>query len=267
MLGRYVSKVFIDSPLFVPTHRELDITNKNFLRDFFSKNRPQVVIHLAAMTDVDECEKYPELAMEVNAKGTKNIAEACEEHHCKLVYMSTAAIFPGNKVQFFEDDIPKPVNVYGQSKLLGETYVRQMVKDHLIVRVAWLIGGGKMEKKFISFVVSKSAIEKEIHVVSDTQGTLAYAKEVAEFLRDLVESGKIGTFHYGSLGNCTRVDIAKMIVKLLKRNVKISPVKSNYFQQAFFAPRPAIEALGSHKTKFPFTWQQSLETYITSEII
>lgn len=267
VLGRYVSKAFIDSPLLLPTHRELDITNKDLLRKYFSKNKPQIVLHLAAMTDVDECEKHPELAMEANAQGTKNIAELCAENHCKLVYMSTAAVFSGNKSKFIESDTPKPVNVYGKSKLIGETYVRKFAKNHIIVRVAWLIGGGKMEKKFISFIVSKSAIEKEIHVVSDTRGTLAYAKEVAEFVKRLVDSDAKGTYHYGSVGSCTRVDIAKTIVKLLNRNVKITPVKSNYFKQSFFAPRPAIEALGSGKIKFPYTWKQSLETYITSEII
>lgn len=267
VLGRYVSKVFIDSTLFIPTRRELDITNKALLKEYFAKKKPHIVIHLAANTDVDECERYPQLAMETNAQGTKNIAELCKKHKCKLIYMSTAAIFPGNKKKFFEDDIPRPVNTYGKSKLLGEAYVVKNVKDHLIIRVAWLIGGGNMEKKFISFIVAKSTIEKEIFVVSDTQGTLAYAREVAEFIKRLVDENKKGVFHYGSTGSCTRVAIARTIIKLLNRNVKITPVKSNYFKKSFFAPRPLTEALSSKKTKFPFTWQQSLERYITSELI
>lgn len=267
VLGRYVSKSFIDASIFTPSHRELDLTNRKLLCKFFSQHKPRTVIHLAAYTDVDGCEKYPELAMEVNALATKNISELCASHNCLLVYMSTAAVFPGTKKKHYEDDAPNPVNVYGKSKLLGENYVRDIVKDHLIIRIAWLIGGGKMEKKFVSFIVNKSATEKEIRVVSDNQGTLAYAKEVAEFIKQLVESDRRGTFHYGSMGNCTRVDIAKRIIKLLNRNVKIVPVTSNYFKNSFFAKRPSIEALGSRKTKFPYTWQESLETYIRNEIL
>jgi len=187
VLAQYVKKSFTDYQVLAPGHKELDITNDRLINSFFEKNSPEIVLHLAAKTNVDECEKSPEEAFLVNGDGTKNIAEVCKKTGSLLVYISTAAVFDGNKEVFYEEDEPDPVNTYGKSKLQGEKYIQEVLESFLIVRAAWLIGGGKKEKKFVSYVVDQlDKGAKEIKAVSDKYGTITYAKELADLIKELV---------------------------------------------------------------------------------
>lgn len=252
--------------VMAPDRNKLDITKKRKLADFFKKHKPEIVIHLAAKTNVDECEKNPKEAFLVNSEGTKNLAELCLKHDAKMVYLSTAAIFDGGKERFYEDDTPNPVNVYGKSKLLGEEHIKNTLKDFLIIRSGWLIGGGVKQRKFVSIIVEKAKTQKEIAIANDKFGTLTGAEELAKFIDSCLRSGRTGTFHFGSRGVCSRYDIAKKILKFLKSDAKLIPVPSEFFSQTYPAPRPNKEVLGSRKIKFPFNWQTSLKKYFFKEI-
>lgn len=253
--------------VFSPSHKELDITDKRRLTSFFKNKKPDFVIHLAAYTNVDEGEKNARVAFGVNSEATRNIAKLCQRFDSFLVYTSTAAVFNGKKKIFYEDDKKGPVNVYGKSKLKGEEYIQEILDKFAIVRLGWLIGGGKKEKKFVSYIVEKAKSSNEIPVVTDKVGTISYAKEVAEFIGKLLNDKRTGVYHFGSRGEASRFDIAKAVVKLLGSKTKLVPVASAYFATAFSAPRPDREVLGSKKIKFPSDWEESLELYFYNEIL
>lgn len=268
VLAQYAKISLKDFVVFSPNSRELNITDKNLVNRFFDKTKPDIVIHLAAKTNVDECEKNPKEAFLVNSEGTKNMAEACKVNNSFMIHVSTAAVFNGEKDVFYEDDQKDPVNIYGRSKLRAENSIHKILKDSLIIRAAWLIGGGKKEKKFISYIVSQiNNGAKEIKVVSDKYGVITYSKELADFIKNAINKNETGVYHIGSEGACSRFDIAKKIVEVMGSTVKIVPVPSSYFNSRFSAPRPNREVIGSKKIKFQKTWRESLEDYLKSEII
>jgi len=116
------------------------------------KYRPKVILHLAALTDLDYCEKNPAEAYLVNSVGTYNVALTAREVGAKLVYISTAGIFDGQKKGFYrESDLGNPQNHYGHSKYLGESAVQNILNDYIIARVCWMFGGGPTkDKKFVA---------------------------------------------------------------------------------------------------------------------
>lgn len=268
VLAQYLIPLQKNHILLSPDHEELDIIDEKAVNTYFQKNSPEIVIHLAAKTDVDWCENNPKEAFLVNSEGTKNIAKACKDMGSFLVYVSTAAIFNGEKNIFYEDDNPAPINTYGKSKLQGERYIQEILKKYLIVRAAWLIGGGRKERKFVSYIVDQLINgTKEIKAVNDKFGTITYAKELAELIRDFLVEEKMGIFHFSSKGICSRFDIAKEILSITGRKVSLTPVSSTYFLNKFSAPRPKHEVIGSRKIEFPNTWEKSLENYLRNEII
>jgi dTDP-4-dehydrorhamnose reductase len=268
-VGSYIPAIFKTDELALSTRDDLDITNRKQVFAKIAKEQPNVVIHLAAKTNVDDCEKNQREAHLVNTLGTKNIAMACKKNNAILVYISTGAVFDGKKKFFTEKDKPNPINIYGKTKLLGEEAVKAAGCPYLILRAGWIIGGGKQEKKFISYILKQIENgQTEIKVIDDKFGTITGAKELVVLMKKLLDQKKLGTFHVASLGICSRFEIAKQIVKLLKKDVTITPASSLEFQKSFFAPRPKHEAIQSVKLpkKYFHSWQKSLKDYILSEL-
>lgn len=268
VLGQYVVDVFRGWNVLTPTHQELDLTNKESVFAFVKQYQPDQIVHLAAMTNVDYCEQHPEEALDTNAEATKYLAQASKKWKSLLTYVSTAAVFNGKKEAFSESDPPDPVNMYGKSKLQGEQYIQSILKKYRIFRPAWLIGGGKKEKKFVSYIINQSQQQDEIKVVSDKIGTISYAKDLAEvILESIYLERQSGIYHIGSQGACSRFDIARTILDHLESNVKLVPVPSSFFETTFSAPRPDREVLVSEKLPFTIPWNQSILSYLQNELV
>jgi dTDP-4-dehydrorhamnose reductase len=266
MLASYLSPLFSKSELIVTDKNSMDITKKDKVEDIIKQIKPAVIFHLAAATNVDLCQKDSKYANEVNFKGTENITKAANQAGSKLVYISSSAIFDGKKRFYFENDLPGPINKYGKSKLLGEKAVKKNSEKYFIVRAGWMIGGGKKEKKFLSHMYKQiKEGKKEISAVSDLFGSITYAKELAEFLRELIADSNYGTYHFSSIGTVSRHELASSFINLLGEKTKINPVSSKTFSSVFFAPRPKYEVVRSKKIKYDRNWQDSLESYVENE--
>ncbi len=212
----------------------LDVTDGAAVFRAVHSVRPQVVLHPAALTNVDACETDPEAAFRVNALGTRNVAMACLEEGALLVYISTDYVFGGdNGAPYTEFDRPGPINVYGHSKLAGEEYVRQIIPRHLIVRTAWLYSG-RGEIDFVHTVLSLLATGREIAMVDDQHGSPTYVPHLAAALEGLVREEVLGTYHLAGTGECSRFEFARAIARLTGRDPEcIRPVPTSAF------PRPA----------------------------
>jgi len=267
VVGSYIPSVFTQSTLFMTTRTTMDVTNRDEVLKMANHIKPTIIIHLAANTDVDECQKNSAAAYEVNYIGTKNIAEAARLVRAIVIYVSTCAIFDGEKKFYIESDKPNPINIYGKTKLLAEQTLINTLKKYYIIRSGWIIGGGQKEKKFISYVVKQLHDgKKEILAVEDKYGSLTYAKELILFMKELIQNKPYGVYHFSSSGACSRFDMGRVIVQMLDVNVTVKPVKSAYFQKKFFAPRPKYEVVKSIKKQYTKTWQETLKEYIRSEI-
>lgn len=269
-VGNYIAKVFNKDKynLLIAGKEALDVAQRKQVFDKVEKFNPDVVIHLAAKTNVDECEENPKECFLVNAEGTKNITEACKKTDSLLIYTSTSAVFNGEKRGYFEDDSPDPVNVYAKAKLEGEKHIRKILDRYYIVRAGWIIGGGRLEKKFISIIIDLSKKKKEIKIAQDKFGTIVYAKDLVNFFKKLVsEKHPYGIYHFGTKGICSRLDIASEVFTTIKKDVKVTPVDSSEFSGKYPAPRPKYEVLKSKKVKFSKNWRESLRKYLLDEII
>lgn len=246
-------------------HRELDVTNFAEVMKVCNEHKPKLIIHLAAETDVDNCEHDATHAYNVNAVGTYHMALAAREVGAKLVYVSTSGVFDGTKSDpYTEDDVPSPHTVYSHSKYLGELAVRGLLKDYLILRIAWVFGGGpKKDQKFVAKILQQVE-HSVINVVTGKRGSPTYGKDLVAGMCRLVEEGKSGLYHMGNAGAPTRADIVREIVRITDSHAEVREVSASFFGLPADAGRPDNESMVS-KVSYMRSWQDALREYIETE--
>ena len=253
----------------LPVIRKLDITDSKEVFKQIGEHQPDYVFHLAAETNVDLCEEKPDHAFYVNTLGTENIALACQRHNVKLLYVSTAGVFHGDKDgPYTEFDIPNPINVYGKSKLEGEYIVKDLLNEYFIIRAGWMVGGWEIDKKFVYKIVQQlKEGKKQLTVVNDKFGTPTFTKYFAANFMNIINTQRYGTYHLACKGECSRYDMAVKIVEFmgLKENVSVQPVGSDKYPLP--APRARSEIMRNYRldmlkiNNMP-DWQHCLKEYI-----
>ena len=194
------------------TRTDADITDLSQVMTLVEEVSPQVIVNAAAYTNVDGCEREKGRAFLVNAIGARNVAIAAKEVGAKLVHISTDYVFDGTKdTPYFEYDPPKPINVYGWSKLVGEQMVKEQNPRSFILRVAWLYSARR--KNFVKTMLKLAQERDEIRVVNDQRGTPTFAGDVARQIKALIETDCYGLYHCTSQGSCTRYEFALAIFK------------------------------------------------------
>ncbi|HWP92441.1 MAG TPA: dTDP-4-dehydrorhamnose reductase [Thermodesulfobacteriota bacterium] len=211
---------------------DLDITDYAKVKGFISEARPDIIIHAAAFTSVDQCESQMDLAFKVNALGARNVASVSSHIGAKLVYISTDYVFDGAKEgPYREFDTPNPLNIYGQSKLLGEQFVKEQTSRFFIIRTAWLYG---IEgRNFVKTMLELGMKGEELRVVNDQRGTPSCTTDLAREIIQIMTTELYGTYHCTSQGECTWYDFAVEIFRCANLEVKIRPVSTEDY------PRPA----------------------------
>jgi len=245
-------------------HRSLDVTDFKEVLATCKHHEPKLIIHLAAETDFDRCERDTSHAYMVNAIGTYNVAFAAREVGAKFVYVSTSAVFDGNKEgPYSEEDIPNPQNHYGHSKYLGEIATTGLLKDALIVRICWVFGGGvTKDQKFVAKIL-KQLDQPIINVVASKCGSPTYGKDLVEGIKQLVKDGKTGIYHMGNEGTPTRADVVREIIRITGSRVEVREVDETFFS-ASYADRLNNESMVS-KTNYMRPWKEALAEYIQTE--
>ncbi|WP_281988303.1 dTDP-4-dehydrorhamnose reductase [Aquimarina aggregata] len=249
-LGQCIQKVEMNYEKFdfyFADSKELNITKKGEIHDLFSNKQFDFVINCAAYTNVEQAEKNPKKAFEVNSEGVKNIAEVCKETNTTLIHISTDYVFDGQKKSpYTEEDIPNPINVYGKSKLMGEIFVQEILDEYFLIRTSWLYS--EFGHNFFKSILKKSSVEEKLTVTISETGTPTNANDLAKFILDLIGMNTLdyGVFHYSNLGEATWFDFAK---EILKHSGKLDTIKlektDNY---AIFADRPKYSVLSKEKT-------------------
>ena len=180
---------------------DVDITSQESVRTLMVTLKPEVVVNVAAYTDVDGCETKRELAYAVNGDGVGNLARVTADIGAKLVHISTDYVFDGSKGSpYREDDPTGPLSVYGQSKLLGEQNAR-LNPDHLIIRTQWLYG--LHGKNFVETMLTLAAERTVLSVVDDQIGSPTWTVDLALAIRALLATDCRGTYHAANAGFCS----------------------------------------------------------------
>lgn len=257
----------------------LDITNKEAVAKVIARQQPDAVIHCAAWTAVDmaEDDDKVEKVRAVNAGGTQNIADACRDASCKLLYLSTDYVFDGRGEAPWEPDCKdyKPLNIYGETKLAGELAVSRTLEKYFIVRIAWVFGLNG--KNFVKTMINAGKTHKEVRVVNDQIGTPTYTYDLARLLVDMCESEKYGYYHATNAevtdehagcktGYISWYDFCCEIYRQCGIQTKVIPVTTEEYGLSK-AARPFNSRLDKRKlTEAGFrplpTWQDALARYL-----
>lgn len=259
MLGRAVYGYFSKRCIVKATDIDLNIEwlEHGDVRDY--KNieesirvfNPDLVINLAALTDLEYCENNTENTWLTNALGAENIALICKKINTPLVYISTAGIVDGKQDVYNDFDAANPLGIYAKSKYHGEVFVKNYLDKFFVFRAGWMMGGGpNKDKKFINKIYKQiKSGQKELFIVDDKLGTPTYTNSFAEGIFKVVETDLYGVYNQVCEGDCSRYDVAVEFVQHLglTDKLKVTKVSSDHFKTEYFAPRPTSEKLVNMK--------------------
>lgn len=247
----------------------LDLTDAEAVARTLRDAAPQALIHCAAWTAVDAAEdpENTETVRRVNADATRNLALACRELGCKLLYLSTDYVFSGLGTSPWDPDCREfdPRNVYGRTKLAGEQAVRELTDRHFIVRIAWVFG--KHGNNFVATMLRLGSKLDSLRVVCDQIGTPTYTPDLARLLADMVETDRYGTYHATNEGGfISWHDFACEIFRQAGMNVRVQAVTTEEYGISK-AERPRNSRLDKSKlTQMGFRplphWQDALKRYL-----
>jgi len=278
MLGTHLYKYFSefhdvlaeDIDCNEPWLRCTDVRSYHDMHFDFSEFHPQVIMNLAAMTDLEHCENHAGEAIATNTLGSANCAALASKFDIPYVYISTAGIFDG-KQEFYDDwSVPNPLCIYAKSKYWGEV-IAQSVDKHIVLRCGWQMGSCEKDKKFIGKIMKQlKAGATELNVVTDKQGTPTYVRDFTLQIEKLLHDKAYGTYNAVCKGSASRYDVAVELLRLLglQDKVKVNIVSSEFFKGEYFAPRPASEKLLTTKLdelglNVMRPWQEALAEYVS----
>lgn len=246
-----------------PFDNELNILDFATFSEKMAEITPDLIIHTAAMTDVDACEIERDKALEVNGVGTQNVALAAKKCSAKILYISTDYVFDGTKGEpYIEFDEPRPLNNYGLSKLAGETYCMSLVKEFFIVRTSWMYG--KQGHNFVSTVLKKARESERLEIVNDQIGSPTYSFDLAVNIGRLIDSERYGIYHLSGNGECSWFDFSRKIIEIAGMKVDVVPISTAKLN------RPAVRPSYSVMRNFCIDatigdemphWETSLRAY------
>jgi dTDP-4-dehydrorhamnose reductase len=248
---------------------EIDIVSVSECKKAIKETAPDIIINAAAYTNVDGCKTAREECFAVNAEAVKNIAEVCHNKKIRIIHFSTDYVFDGTAKQpYKEDDKVNPINVYGESKLAGESYLQSLSNNYLLIRTSWLYG--LKGRNFIQAILAKARTKPTptLTVVDDQVGSPTYTKDLAAAVAMLIEKNAQGIFNITNRGSCSWHQFA---VKILQESgfdkIEVIPVKSDQLQRP--ALRPAYSILSNQKFiqltgKTLQPWQLALQDYLKS---
>ncbi|PAD85369.1 dTDP-4-dehydrorhamnose reductase [Niallia circulans] len=245
-------------------HKELDITQEEQVRNYIHTVKPDVVIHCAAYTAVDNAEDNKDVCFDVNVNGTKYLAASAKSVDAKFIYISTDYVFEGTGTEpFTEEDAANPVGYYGITKYEGEKAVQSLLDKYFIVRISWVFGING--NNFIKTMLRLAETRKELNVVGDQYGSPTYTFDLAMLLLDMAETEKYGVYHASNEGFTTWADFAKEIFQVAGKAVKVNSITTEEYPTK--AVRPKNSRMSKDKlekngfTRLP-AWQDALTRYI-----
>lgn len=264
MLGTDILNEWQSDELIPAGSADADIRYFPEIEKLILKVRPNWIVLSAAYTDVDGCERNPELAFAVNATGVENVARAAEPVAARIFLVSTDYVFDGKATRPYETHDPiAPLNVYGASKAAGEAALRNSHSSWCIGRTSWLFGvhGPSFPEKILRAAES----HPQLSVVNDQVGSPTYTRDLGRAIRDLVLKDARGTIHITNEGTCSWFDFAREILSQSGRgSVPVLPITTD--QSARPALRPSYSVLSPSslhacgiRTR---AWQEALHSFL-----
>lgn len=264
LLGKALRREWHDDEIVGLGSGDVDIRDGARVSDVVREVRPDWIVLAAAYTDVDGCEKNPELAFAVNRDGAVNVAKAAKSCGAKLLFLSSDYVFDGRKNAPYEVNDPRnPQSVYGRSKAEAELRILEILPGCCIARTSWLFGAGG--KCFPDTILKLAASRPALDVVNDQRGSPTYSTDLARAIVELCRKDARGIVHVTNSGDCSWFEFAQEIVKGVGFTTEVRPVSTA--RMARPAPRPAYSVLSpaslrDYGIEMP-TWPDALRRYLS----
>lgn len=232
---------------------------------------PDYLFHLGAYTNLEYCEQNPEDTYCTNTLSVENAVKISNKLNIPILFISTAGIYDGKKELYDDWDTPNPLGVYARSKYMGERFVLENANMGYVCRAGWMMGGGpNKDKKFINKIMKQLKNgSKELNIVNDKDGTPTYTYDFAENCEALINTGFYGLYNMVCGGETSRFEVTRELLKILglENDIKLNPVKSDFFSKEYFAARPLSERLVNRKLdlrklNLMRDWRLCLKEYI-----
>lgn len=221
---------------------QIELTNSENMTRIIEKIKPDVIIHLAAMTNVDLCETEKELALKINAKATQTISKQAARQRAFFLYVSTDYVFDGKQGMKNERDKPNPINFYGESKFQGEQAVMDMASSWCIARTSTPFGIHPTKKSFPLFVAENLQAKKEIKAVTDQYTSPTYVPNLSKMIIEIATRQIVGIIHLAGATRVSRYQMADLVAAKLNLDKKfLRPASIN--DMNWTASRPKDSSL------------------------
>ncbi|WP_312482459.1 dTDP-4-dehydrorhamnose reductase [Sphingobacterium multivorum] len=248
---------------FFLDRKQLPLEQTLIIQDILAQYQPDIIIHAAAYTAVDKAESEPELADRINHLASEEIAQYCRIHGSKLIAISTDYVFNGNSAIALAEDAPvDPVNVYGLTKLKGEQGIQKWLPEGIIIRTSWVYS--TYGNNFVKTMIRLMREREEISVINDQIGSPTYAKDLADAILAIIDSGvwEGGIYHFSNEGEISWYDFTVAIRDLKGLHCQINPIPTAQYPTP--ARRPHYSLLDKSKIKTTFniavpSWKDSLK--------
>ncbi len=252
------------------THSDIELIELGSVRTTLEKLHPQIIVNTAAMHHVENCELDPDRAFAVNAIGARNLALAARDLGMVLIHVSTDYVFDGNKTTPYEEnDCPRPLSVYGNSKLAGEYFVRSTLDRHFVLRTSGLYGHApcraKAARNFVDLMLKLAKDRDEVRVVDSEWVTPTPTRDVARQMVVLSRSDAYGLYHATAEGGCSWYEFAREIFSITNTKTKLAVAAPGEFPAK--VPRPKYSVLENRALKLCDLntfgpWQHGLRAYL-----
>ena len=271
-LGTDVVRAFADNgdEVFALTHADVEIANRESVSSKLHELQPDIVVNTAAMHHVENCESEPDKAFAINALGARNLALVARDIGSVLMHVSTDYVFDGSKGSpYDEGDPPRPLSVYGNTKLSGEYFVRCTVGKHFVLRTSAIYGKSPCRAKgglnFIQLMLKLAKERGEVRVVDSEFVTPTATPELARQMVVLSRCEAYGLYHATAEGGCSWFEFAREILALTNTQVSLKVAGPNEFPAK--VPRPKYSVLENRGLKLlglnTFrAWQDGLRDYL-----
>ena len=226
----------------------LDLSKEREITDVINKIKPNVIIHLAAITDVELCEREIELAKKVNTDATEILAKEAEKNKIFLIYMSTDYVFDGKRGMKKEKDKTNPINVYGKTKLDGEKILKKISTPNIVVRTSTPFGIHSTKMSFPFWIKKNIELQKDIEIIMDQYTSPSYVPDISKMIVEVINKRITGIIHIAGSNRISRYEFALMIAKKMNNSGDIiKPVKMKYMN--WNAQRPIDSSLDITKSE------------------
>ena len=267
-LGSELIKIFKNNRLLTPSINELDISKKDQTKKYVLDHQPQIIINTAAYLNLDKCEENPYIAFAINWLAVRDLVFVAKKINAFFIHLSTNYVFDGQKkTPYKEDDTPRPLQVYGMSKLAGEeTVLKHYPENSMIIRTSVLFGGkGSPEKG--NFILNRIKDSQKKHLMVDLKQrfSITYAKDLALAIKKIIDSRpNPGIYHIVNQGICTWFDLTQYVFKLIASDCKLQSEKQADTNDKI--RRPLHTFLNTSKIKsmnieLPF-WKKAVKRYL-----